>query len=841
MEGAQFALPLVLEVWIRFETSSQQVGVYLNEFAREHLRLIKSAEDLDETIADLQSKLHIQKAQLDESEASELKLRANLQRTEASELTLRANLERVEREAWENKARRADLTARLKERDRLIQDVQGSAVWKAIKPLWKLQRHFSGRPNDATQEISNELVFGLDAPSNWTTPHDVLLIRGWCLARSGPEIVGVRAKVGRKSYFARYGLERPDLARAAGSLSAAMQCGFTVEIPVPRGASPVRLEAIAHGEAWQCFSEHTLIGSAQQGENADAGNHAAAGLVSPGESANDEADRESLPHYPNLRAHQVPCALHALIEEHASRLENAPPYFSIITPTFNPQPRWIAEAAATLLNQTFANWEWCLVDDRSQEQKVQSMLEALAVAHPRFRVKFAKSAGISSATNAALDLAIGEFVCFMDHDDLLHPQALEAMAEKLREGFDVVYSDEDKLDDKTGALVEPFFKPDWSPEYLRGAMYVGHLLCVRRELASRVRFDREFDGVQDFEFMLRVSETGARIGHIPRILYHWRKAPGSIADRGDAKPQIGTLQQKAVNAQLKRLNLAGRAEPATLPHRLKIVPAPRKTWPKINVIIPTKDSPELIARCLKSLYGKTSYPDFEVILVDNDTTNHEALDLMRAYPIVRLPLPDPFNFSRANNLAARHATGDYLAFLNNDTEIVSATWLEHLLYYAEQPDVGAAGALLLFPNGTVQHGGVVLGMRGTADHAMRGFPVEADGYAGSLSCAHEVSAVTAACMMIRKSEFEEVKGFNEHFFTIYQDIDLCLRLRERGHRIIWTPQALVFHHESVSRKSYYDMVDRMLLLDQWETLIGRGDPYYNPNLNLERGDYSVRR
>ena len=448
--------------------------------------------------------------------------------------------------------------------------------------------------------------------------------------------------------------------------------------------------------------------------------------------------------------------------------------------------------------------------------------------------------GISAATNRALDMAQGEYVCFLDHDDLLHPFALEAMREKLGEGYDVVYSDEDKLDDATGDLVEPFFKPDWSPEYFRGAMYVGHLLCVRRELALSTRFDPSFDGVQDFEFMLRLSETGPKIGHIPRILYHWRKTPGSIAEKTDAKPRIGALQERAVNAHLERQNLRARAEQSTLPHRLKLVPLSRESYPRVSIIIPTRDAPDLLGRCLKSLFEKSSYPNFEVIVMDNESTDEEALRLMKEYPVRRITFPDPFNFSRANNQGAAAATGELLVFLNNDTEVIAEDWLQHLAYYAEQPDVGAAGAVLAYEDRTVQHAGVALGMRGTADHTMRGFPIGVDGYAGSLVCAREVSAVTGACLMIRKSLFEEIGGLNPHFFTAYQDVDLCLRLRARGLRVICTPRAVLLHHESVSRQSYYDMIDRMLLLDQWEAVIERGDPYYNPNLNLERGDYSRR-
>lgn len=415
------------------------------------------------------------------------------------------------------------------------------------------------------------------------------------------------------------------------------------------------------------------------------------------------------------------------------------------------------------------------------------------------------------------------------------------MKEKLGGGYDAAYSDEDKLEDNSGQLVEPFFKPEWSPEYFRGVMYVGHFLCLRRELASQVGFDSAYDGVQDFEFMLRLSETAARIGHVPEILYHWRKTPDSVAEKADAKPRIGLLQEKAVNSHLERVGLPGHARQLKLPHRLSILPLKRESYSRVSVVIPSRDAPKVLERCLRSIFEKTSYPDFEVILVDNDTTDPASIKLMEQYPVRRIPFPGEFNFSRANNVGAESATGDLLVFLNNDTAVVSEDWLQNLAYYAEQPEVGATGALLIYEDSTVQHAGVILGMRGTADHAMRGFPMSVDGYAGNLACAREVSVVTAACLMIRASLFRELGGFNPHYFTAYQDVDLCLRLRARGLRVICTPRACLLHDEFVSRpQSYYDMVDRMLLLDQWEEVIERGDPYYNRNLDLERGDYSPR-
>ena len=756
-----------------------------------------------------------------------LKTLAYLLQSDAAEIQSR--LQRAEREAWDQKARRADTTAKLKGREQLLDQIQRSTAWKIVKPIWKLfNRSRKGEP----KLVSDSVTFGLELPKRWKTNRDVILIKGWCFARNGKPIAGIRAKIGRKSRMAHYGLERPDLNDSYREYPESRCSGFTIELKVPPGISLVRLELIEQGSDWKPFFEHELereAGESREQMEPDAG------LQELGRSA------ERIEKLSSLSASKAIELLQPRVEKHTRRVATGNPLFSVITPTFNSKPEWLAEAALSLLNQSFPEWEWCLVDDGSDNPETKKLLEQLSRLSPRIRVEFGAKAGISAANNKALGAARGDYVCFLDHDDLLHPSALEAMREKISEGYDVVYSDEDKLDDATSELVEPFFKPDWSPEYFRGAMYVGHLLCVRRELAVETKFDSTYDGVQDFEFLLRLSEGQPRIGHIPRILYHWRKTSGSIAAKTDAKPRIGLLQARAVNAHLQRTGLPARAEPSDLPHRLKIIPAPRDRYPRISVIIPTRDAPEVLGRCLKSVFERTSHPNFEVILMDNETTDESALALMKEYPVRRIPFPNPFNFSRANNQGAASATGELLVFLNNDTEVIADDWLQHLGYYAEQPDVGAAGALLAYHDRTVQHAGVALGMRGTADHTMRRFEITADGYAGSLACAREVSVVTGACLMTRKSVFEQIGGFNEHYFTAYQDVDVCLRLRARGLRVICTPRALLFHHEFVSRTSYYyDIIDRMLLLDRWEEVIERGDPYYNPNLDLERGDYSRR-
>ena len=759
-------------------------------------------------------------------------LRAAIHGLQTEIASMEARLERSERETWHEKAKRADATARGNRAERLLQEIQESTVWKSLKPLWKLLRRTTTPRDPATPK--SDLAFAIEAPTQWEVGTEIVLIRGWCLSRSGEDIVGVRGKIGKKGRIGRYGLEREDFDSAHGNIYGALRCGFAIEMPVPVGTSKLRLEAIVQGGEWQPFYEHEITRTQTA---ADAALQRAANQSATNVATTPPA---KLPRCAGIKARRAADLLLPPLREHAAKAGAGTPLFSIITPTFDPKPQWLAEAAFSLIGQSCFDWEWCLVDDGSRDREIRQLIESLGAASSRVRVKFNENAGISAATNDALDLASGDFVCFLDHDDLLAPDALEEMQQTLVGGADVAYSDEDKLNDTTGSLVEPFYKPDWSPEYFRGAMYVGHLLCVRRDLAQRVCFNSEFDGVQDFEFMLRVSETGARIAHVPKVLYHWRKTPGSIAERADAKPEIDRLQQRAVNSHLERTRLPARAE-TKLPHRLRMIPLPREQHPRISIIIPSRDAPELLARCLGSLFGTTSYPDFEVILIDNETSDAAALAVMSQHPIRRVEFPGTFNFSRANNIGVREATGTFVLFLNNDTEVISADWLQQLLYYAEQEDVGAAGALLVYEDRTVQHAGVALGMRGTADHTMRGFPLHVDGYAGSLVCAREVSAVTGACMMMRKSLFIDIGGFNEHFFTAYQDLDLCLRLRARQLRVIYTPEAVVVHHESVSRKKYYDMVDRMLLLDQWEPVIEGGDPYYNPNLNLERGDYSPAR
>ncbi len=515
------------------------------------------------------------------------------------------------------------------------------------------------------------------------------------------------------------------------------------------------------------------------------------------------------------------------------------PLISVVTPVYQTEARWLEAAVESVRAQTYPHWQLCLADDGSTNETTLAYLNSLE-GEPSVAVSYGENGGIAAATNRALAAAEGEFVAFLDHDDELDPDALLECVRRLNEkpGTDIVYTDEDKVD-RRGRRSEPFFKPDWSPELFRGVMYVGHLLCVRRALVEEAGgVDSAFDGVQDYELMLRLSERTSRIEHVPRILYHWRKLPGSVAAYTDAKHGIPQLQAAAVTAHLERKGIAAFALPhPTLPHRTSIHPKPRGRWPSVTVIVPTRDAPAEVSRCLASLFSRTTYPSFSVLLVDNGTSDPDALRLFEEYPVEVLPFDEPFNFSRANNLGVAHARSEQVVFLNNDTEIRTPEWLEALVSLAEGDGVGAVGPLLVYPDGTVQHAGVVLGIRGTADHIMRGFPAAADGYAGSLSCTREVSAVTGACLAIGRGLFEEAGGFDERFATHYQDVDLCLRLRQLERRNLYTPRAVVRHDEGATRGDRYDRLDRALLLDAWGETIGRGDPYYSRWLSLTGQDY----
>jgi GT2 family glycosyltransferase len=540
----------------------------------------------------------------------------------------------------------------------------------------------------------------------------------------------------------------------------------------------------------------------------------------------------------------IPCQHDLSREECLRQMEGfvLRPLISIVVPTYNTSLEVLDKTLASVEKQIYGNWELCVVDDCSPNEEVRQLLRDRSECNDRIHVYFRGVNGrVSASTNDGIRMATGEYVIFLDHDDELTEDALFHVVGLLNEmpQTDIVYSDHDKIS-TAGVTSQPHFKPDWSPDYFRGSMYLCHLVAVRRALLMEVGgCDGRFNIIQDYELVLRLSERTNRIAHLPRILYHWRVVPGSIAEHIDAKGDINSLQERAVQEHLDRIQMPAEARRQG-GHRVHLLPAAELARPLISILIPTKDRPELIGPCLQSIFWKTTYKSFEVLLGDNDTTDATALALFERYPLQRIPLPGAFHFSRFNNHLAKFAQGEFLVLLNNDTEVLDSDWLDRLLVYAAQADVGAVGPRLIYPDGSVQHAGVILGPRGTADHAMRGFPANLDGYLGSLCCTREVSAVTGACLMVRKDHYLACGGLNEFFVRHYEDVDFCLRLRRRNLRNLYVASTSLVHHESKTRGPMYSYTDRILLLDYWEPTIKAGDPYYNRNFDPLCVDYTVK-
>jgi O-antigen biosynthesis protein len=529
------------------------------------------------------------------------------------------------------------------------------------------------------------------------------------------------------------------------------------------------------------------------------------------------------------------------------------PLLSIVMATFDTPEPYLIAAIDSVFAQAYENWELCVADDASRKGSVRRILRDYAARDARVKVTFRpKNGHISRATNSALELATGAFVIFLDHDDVLAPDALYEIALLLndRPDVDVIYSDEDKIDD-SGQVRDPHFKPDWCPESFLSRMYVGHLTAYRRTILRDVGGMRpQFDGSQDYDLLLRVSERTDRIHHIPRVLYHWRMHDNSTASRSSAKPYAEDAAERALNEALERRGERGKIEalpdcPGTYAVHFAI-----RALKRVSIIIPTRDHGDDVERCIRSALARTSYPDLEIIVLDNGSTEPASLAtfdaITRREPRVRVVRHDvPFNFSAINNFAVAQATGEYFLFLNNDTEARSDRWIEAMVEQAQREPIGAVGALLLYPDNSVQHAGVILGLGGVAGHSHKYYPADAPGYYYMLKSLNNYSAVTAACLMVRRDAFEAVGGFDESLAIAFNDVDFCLRLRAAGYRNVVVPGAVLYHFESKSRglETTPEKIERFAseiakMKARWP-LLAEPDPCYNPNLTLDREDFSI--
>jgi GT2 family glycosyltransferase len=516
------------------------------------------------------------------------------------------------------------------------------------------------------------------------------------------------------------------------------------------------------------------------------------------------------------------------------------PLVSIITPVFNTPVRWLRECVESVLTQTYEKWELILIDDDSTEPATLRSLTELAASDSRIILaKDERRRGISAASNRGLALAQGDWVAFLDHDDLLEPDALFQNVKWLQDhpDADLIYSDEDKLTER--GFDSPIFKPDWSPDYFLSCNYICHFTLVRRELVRQVGgFRSEFDGAQDYDLFLRVIEQTNRIDHIPRVLYHWRRTLTSTADNIQCKPGMLDAGRLALEAHLERQQQAGHVavDWRTYLYWIKRELTEAK---KISIIIPVRDRVDLLARCLDSLTSKTSYAPYEVVVVDNDSQSKDARAYFSHFKHRLLHYSGPFNFSAINNFAVKQTDSPWLLFLSYHIQTLDADWLTTMAEHVQRPKVGAVGPRLLYPDDTVQHAGIVVGVGGIAEHAFRGLPSEAPGVCRQLQATRNYSAVTGACLLTRRDVFEEVGGFDEECLPVsFSDVDLCLKLRRAGYVIVYTPFARLYHHQSRVSHQTLESLEASVMRERWPQVLER-DPYYNLNLSRKRADFSL--
>lgn len=536
------------------------------------------------------------------------------------------------------------------------------------------------------------------------------------------------------------------------------------------------------------------------------------------------------------------------------------PLISILVPVYNVPSDRLMETVESVLDQTYPNWELCLVDDASSSTGrgayLDKLLEELPGIDERIKVqRHTENKHISQTTNDAAAMAAGDFVAFLDHDDTLAPDALASVVKALREDpeTDILYSDEDKIDADNNRFY-PYFKPDYSPETLLSNNYMTHFLTMRKSLFDELGGLRpEFDGAQDHDLVLRAVEKTDKIAHIPKVLYHWRAEEGSTALGADEKTYAREAGLAAVNDALKRRDIPAIAEASAIPGSYAIhmdagLPG------KVSVIIPTKDNPEVLTRCVDSIFDRTPETCFDVLIVNNNSQNPETFEAFRKLEsrygdrIRVIDYPYPFNYSKINNFAANEADGEFLLFLNDDTEVVTEWWMASMARLAALPEIGAVGARLLYPDGTIQHAGVVLGLGPSeiAGHFMTRMDGNAEGYFGRLQLLTDYAAVTAACLMVKHDRFDQVGGFTEELSVNYNDIDFCLKLLSAGYRNVYDPEAVLYHYESLSRGSDFSFEkdsrmkqEKAFMQNAWGALL-RNDPYYSPHLSLSHADGRIR-
>ncbi len=882
---------------LRFEQTTRHADnlAAVLEAKRRHLKLTRQmstqhVRNLDSQIALLKHDVQAREERLAQARQEADLLRGEIKAGVARTHEARARINEIERRTREQAdaaqqehlrlaARIGELDRELTARDQKVRRMLGSLSWKLTAPLRDVERlvaRLRGRaytplappagpstnapalpqpesapagaggeggadraapiaadgqePGAAAPAARYSYAFNFDHPRTWSTTANKLLILGWCYEHSGAPIKGIRARLADQVTEGVYGSKRLDVMAAHEGRRQAEYCGIKIDVRTFLGDHRLVVELL-HEDGWNPYFE-TTVHVGQPGDATEMSEYEK--WCEQHESLSDD-DR-------------------AAIRTHIAALARRP-VISVVMPVFNPPAELLTKAIESVRAQRYPHWELCLADDASTDPAIRPLIERFAAQDPRIKAVFRPENGhICAASNSAVALATGEYVALFDHDDVLHPNALYEVAVELDAHPDAkfLYTDEDKIDGEDRRF-DPYFKPDWNPDLLYGQNYTSHLSIFASSLLRELEgFRAGYEGSQDWDLTLRASERipASAIRHIPKVLYHWRAVPGSTALQ---------LAEKSYPVEAARRALADhflrRGE------TVELITVPGDHWrikyplpavaPRVTLIVPTRNALKFVRQAVESILTKTDYPNYEILIVDNNSDDPETLDYFAAVArdeaarVRILRHEAPFNYSAINNAAVAHADGEIIGLLNNDVEAINRDWLTEMVSQALRPGIGAVGAMLYYPLNTVQHAGVILGLGGVAGHPFKEFPRGDQGQKNRLRLVQNYSAVTAACLVIRKDRYLEVGGLNERDLPIaFNDVDLCCKLVAAGYRNLWTPYAEFYHHESATRgiedtpekKARFQSEIDYMMTTWGEFLLN--DPAYNPNLTLVGEDFS---
>jgi GT2 family glycosyltransferase len=710
--------------------------------------------------------------------------------------------------------------------DRILMEILTGRTWRTLRAAGDLIRKLTPARGDGSSVARggkrSYLVCDEPRPSDRKARTGKVAIKGWCVAEGGVDCVRITIP-GLPQLEAVPSLPRPDVKKNHPDLDSTGRAGFAAEfdsMPLAKGRHAITLRLISGG---------AVIRETKTAVNID----------------HEKGFASDYQRW--IRDFEVPDD--KLMELKLSGLQRRP-LISVIMPVYNTVATELKEAIESVLAQSYENWELCISDDASPEPHVREIVSQFSAKDSRIKTVFrSERGGISQNSNSALQAAAGEYVCFLDHDDTLARHALASICEALDRspGAELLYSDEDKID-RAATRFDPFFKPDWSPDLLLSENYVCHLLVLRRDLLEKTGlFHSKCDGSQDYDLILRATEKATNIAHVPKVLYHWRAGVASTASGIENKNYALVAANEALRRRGERVQGGFDIEPGGITGRWRArYPIPEGT--RVSIIIAAGGKVDVLRTNIESIFSKTTYRDYEVVVIDNSRSDatEKLVDELRegSHPLRYIDWRNkPFNYSLINNTAARQCDSPVLLFLNDDTSVIAPGWLEAMVELAIRPDVGAVGAKLLYPNGRIQHAGVVMGLYDNCGHAFKGLDGKRGHYFDFSDVIRNVSAVTGACLMTRASVFRDVGGFDETEFAVaFNDIDLCLKIGALGYRVLYTPHAVLYHHEAFSKTSK-DLIPHPREVDsmraKWAKVIG-WDPYYSPNLTRNDEDYSLR-